>query len=182
MGDAMMRLRGNSGFTMLELLTVVAVLAIGAAVTAFSLNKMLPDLRLKAAVRDLKSDLNLAKLVAIRNNTFVSILFDTDNNNYTIFQDDGSGGGTADDFVRNGAEPLIKTVDIPKNVSMYDASFDGVGPKFQFNALGVSDAGTGHVYMSNNKGNYRGVTVVLSGKVQIQTSADGAEGNWKDVD
>lgn len=185
MGEAMTRIKRDSGFTILELTLAVVILSIGAAVSAFSLNQLLPDLRLKAAVRDLKSDLNMAKLVAVRNNTFVTALFDTVNDTYTIFRDDGGGViGNAGNFVQDAGEPTIKIVNIANrysSVNMYWATFSAGTPRLYFDGRGIVDGVGGSVRMRNSKNNFRRVTVSILGKSQIEVSDDGGV-NWVAVD
>ena len=150
MKDAMKILRNKAGFTIIELVMVTVILAIGAAVTTWSINLILPDLRLKAAVRDLKSDMNLARLRAVRENQVVTVLFDMANDSYTVFLDDGSGGATkAGDGKQDGTEPTIKTVSLPRNVMWLNVSFSG-HLYLRFNGLGRADD-WGHAWVVNGK-------------------------------
>jgi type IV fimbrial biogenesis protein FimT len=61
------------GFTMLELMVAVAVAAVLAAVAAPSLRDFGYESRLRARVGDLVSDLNFARLEAIKRNTRVLV-------------------------------------------------------------------------------------------------------------
>lgn len=180
MGNKMKRLKNDSGFTLTEMMIVVAVIAVGAAVGAFTFRAMMPDLRLKAAVRDLKSDLNSAKLLAVRNNTLVSVAFNPAADQYIVFQDDGAGGGVDGNGVQDGTETLFKTVNMPRNVDLINSVF-GAGTFAQFNSRGLSNVLAGRVSMTNTKNDFRGVSVSTVGKVQIQISTDGGA-NWVDVD
>jgi Tfp pilus assembly protein FimT len=164
---------------MIELLMVVVIIGIGAAVTTFSLNATLPDLRLKQAVRELKSDMALARLRAVRENSFVAMVFNTAANSYTIFVDDGAGGGSAGDYVIDPAETVIKSVTMPNNVTMYAAVFGAV-PRTRFNGRGFPGSPLGHVYLRNTKDSYWGVTLSRLGRVQVRKSTDHGV-NWFDV-
>jgi Tfp pilus assembly protein FimT len=145
---------------------VTVILAIGAAVTTWSISLILPDLRLKAAVRDLKSDMNLARLRAVKENQVVSVKFDLANKTYTVFLDDGS---------------TIKTVSLPKNVSWIKVTFSG--DILKFNSIG-RPLNLGSAGMVNTQPAYRGVTVNFTGIVTIKTSDDGSGDvdTWKSVD
>ncbi|MDD3951718.1 MAG: GspH/FimT family pseudopilin [Desulfobacterales bacterium] len=175
----MFKIKGNSGFTLVELIVVLAVIGIGSTLAMFSIHRMLPDLRLKAAARDLQSDLNQARLRAIRENSYVSVRFDTGGNEYVVFIDDGAGGITDGDMVLNGSETALKTVAMPKGVTMYAASFSGGVPRTRFDGRGIPNGLGGHVYMRNTGNNYRGISMTTIGKVTIQSSSNGS--TWTDI-
>ena len=173
-------IRKDSGVTLVELLTVIGILGIVAAISIPAYMSYLPDIRLKAAARDIKSDLGIAKIRAIRENKFVSVVFNTGNNSYTVFVDDGTGG-TAGDGNRTAGEVLVKSVPIPENVTMYEAGFSGGAGRTRFNGRGLPGGFIGHVYMRNTNNNYRGVALSIVGHVQIKTSSDNG-GSWQNVD
>ena len=56
----------NAGFTLIEVLIVIAIIGIAAGIGVPTFLKMLPNWRTKAATTDLFSNLQLAKLTAIR--------------------------------------------------------------------------------------------------------------------
>ena len=177
-------MRRQSGFTMLELIVVIAIIAIAAAVAIPSYLSWLPDIRLRSAVRSLKSDLGLAKQRAVRENGRVTVLFDIPNNQYTVFVDNGENpgaGGIADDWIPNGDEDVMKTVSIPVDVTMYAASFDLGLPRVRFDGRGLPNNAGGTVRMNNTKNNYRGITMSLVGLITIERSTD-AGGSWQDVE
>lgn len=171
---------GRSGFTIFELIVVLAIISLLMAVGIPTYSRMVPDMRLKAAVRDIKSDMELAKLRAIRENTNVAFVCNTGGNSYSLFVDNGSGGGTADNWVQDGTEQLIRSVEMPEGVNMYDASFSGGVPRCRFDGRGLPNGLGGHIYMKNTKNNYRGISLSLVGHVRIQESSNG--GSWTDVD
>lgn len=170
----------KDGFTLIEALVIIIVLGILAAVAIPSFSRYGPDMRLKGAVRDLKSAMELAKLKAIRENAFVALVFNTGTNSYTVFVDNGAGGGVANDWTQNGSEQVLTAVTIPSDVMMYDASFAGGAARVRFNSRGLPNGLGGHVYMKNANNNYRGIVLSMVGHVQIQKSTDG--GSWTDAD
>jgi len=170
----------KTGFTLVELVIVVALIGIVIGIAAPALQEYSIDINLKSAVRNLKSDMELSKLRAIRENSRVVMAFDTGNNSYQTFVDDGAGGGTAGNNIKDGSESVVKTVSIPGNVTMYEAGFPGGVPRFRFDGRGLPNGLGGHVYMKNTNDNYRGITLSMVGHIQIQTSTDG--GTWEDVD
>jgi len=176
----MKTIRGKTGFTLVELIIVTMLIGIVIGVAATALRDYSIDVSLKSTVRNLKSDMELSKLRAIRENTYVVMDFDISNNSYESFVDNGSGGGTAGNNIKDGTEATVTTVSVPVNITMYEASFPGGIARFRFDGRGLPNGLGGHVYMRNTNGNYRGAALSMVGHIQIQESTDG--GTWVDVD
>jgi prepilin-type N-terminal cleavage/methylation domain-containing protein len=103
----MKRIRGNAGFTKLELLVVISVIGITASLALPGFLNWLPAYRLKGAARDLYSNLQYAKSRAIRDRGECAVQFNASINGYQVV----SGGpdrlySTADDNV------VLKTVSL----------------------------------------------------------------------
>ena len=130
-------LRKNSGITALELATTIAIVAVIAALAMPPYLKWNQARKLQGAATNLTTDLEMAKVRAIRENAFVVVEFNTDS--YTIFVDNGEGGGTAADWSRNGSEILAQGRDLPAGVQIDTASlsFPLVNTKTRFNGRGI---------------------------------------------
>lgn len=78
--------RKEKGFSFIELMGVVAVIAILAAVSVPAIAHWLPDYRLRAAARGLYSNLQQAKLEATHSNGECAVYFDTAKASYQVVQ------------------------------------------------------------------------------------------------
>lgn len=113
-------LKAVKGFTVIELAVVMAVLAILVALAAPSFTSVFNNNRLTGNANELLSTLQSARIEAVRRNARVVFCRndapDTGNTcntgagawqGWMSFVDDGTGGGTARDGVRNGAEAVL---------------------------------------------------------------------------
>jgi type IV fimbrial biogenesis protein FimT len=127
----------ESGFTAFELTVTLAIMAVIAALTMPPYLKWLRTSRLQSAATNLKADLEMAKVLAIRENATVVVEFGA--NGYIIFVDNGEGGGTPADWNRNGTESIAQTRDLPAGVQIDtdSLSFPVVSDKTRFNSRGI---------------------------------------------
>ena len=173
----------SKGFTIIELMIAIGIIAIIAAVAVPNIIGWLPNYRLKSAARDLYSNFQKAKMEAAKRNESVVINFNPGTfqpggqiGSYQIFVDNGAGGGTANNGTRDGIEPiLVQTTTMPRNVSLYLANFSG-------NTTGYTSRGLpwnnrwGRVEIRNNNSRFYMTTLSSAGHVRLQMSSDGA--NW----
>jgi len=87
-----------------------------ATVTMPSFLSWLTAHRLRGASINLMADMEMAKIRAIRENTFVAVQFAADK--YRIFIDNGAGGGVAGDGDQTGSERLVIDRPFPAGVSI----------------------------------------------------------------
>ena len=94
--------KNNYGFTLVELMIGIAIIAILAATAIPAIKAWIPNYRLKAAGRNLFSTLQKVRLLAVKKNSTHAVLFDTAAGTYQILSDPGpngtwDGGGASDD-------------------------------------------------------------------------------------
>jgi type IV fimbrial biogenesis protein FimT len=177
------RCHRQAGLTLVELMIVIAVIAILAVSVAPSTIKSLPNYRAKASARDMISNFQKAKMEAVKRNTDVVITFitgayvpDGHVGSYTVFLDDGSGGGIAGDGIQNGAELVLAQVNMPKNVSLYNTTFPGNLTGFNPRGLPTSGVATYFALMRNNNSRHYRIALSPAGSIRLQMSSDGI--NW----
>lgn len=130
----------NFGFTLLELMVAIAIIAIVAAMALPSYLSYLPVKRVNGAVRQLFTEMNIAKMKAVSENNNFIIKFNSSDNSYSIYDDDGNDGADTGD--------LIKTVNIQANYPgiVYggngSANITFSGGKVTFKPTGLSNIGT----------------------------------------
>ncbi len=159
------------GFTLVQLLIVVSIIAILSAAAVPGLVNWLPAYRLSSAARDVLSALELARLAAIRENAGVAVTFTPANGSYLLWVDNGEGGGVANDFTPNGSERTVRAGQMPPSVAMTSAVF-GAGPKLGFNGMGLpfrqdGSPGGGSVVLTNSKGQARSIVLNIGGNARI---------------
>lgn len=129
--------RKNSGLTALELAATIAIVAVIAAMVMPPYLKWNRARRLEGAVVNLTSDLEMAKIRAIRENAFVVVAFGADS--YTMFIDTGNGAGGPPNWNRDADERQILNRKMPAGVQI-DAgslSFPTINDKMRFNGRGI---------------------------------------------
>lgn len=150
----------NSGFTLFELMVVIGIIAILSSFTIVNFIGWLPKYKLGSAARTMHASLQLARVAAVNKNSTVSMVFSPGTNSCLAFLDNGDGGGTADDGLRNGTEKLVRQFQLPAGVDFKESP-----TLLQFNNRGMPNAGSDVVV--ENKVLSKTVRLFLSGKSSI---------------
>jgi prepilin-type N-terminal cleavage/methylation domain-containing protein len=170
-------MRKNAGFTLIELVIAIAIIAILSAIAIPNFFSWRRNAQMRAAAEELLSAVQVTKLRAVKERTNCVVVFDTANDSYVAFVDNGAGGGIADNEVRDGTEAIIKQGNLPSTVDMYSASFSGGVPNLRFAGNGLPNR-FGSVRLQNSDNTiYRMVSISVTGFTKIRTSKDGV--NWK---
>ena len=157
----------NKGFSVLELVVALAIVAVLAGVALPSFIGWQRSNRLSGATTNLMADLEAAKMRAVRENSFVAVLFSTDR--YTIFIDNGAGGGVAGDWTRNGTEALVQERILPSGVAIHMADLTLANKRVRFSGRGLPlDVAAIETIPLENVVDRRNVSLTRLGNVRIQ--------------
>lgn len=163
------RRRAVSGFTLVELMVTVAVLAIVSAVAAPAMQGLIRANRLNTAASEMTAALQLARSEAIRRNSRVSVCASADSLTCTASADWSSWIVRGAANVADGAE-VIRVQAAPDDVEL-SGPVGGIvfAPSGQVQAQQVVAA---CIPTDNPDENVRQLTVLVSGSV-LSANADG---------
>jgi prepilin-type N-terminal cleavage/methylation domain-containing protein len=168
-------IKRQKGFSLVEMMVVVSVFIILAAIATPSFTGWLANYRLKVAASDVRSALQLAKSTALKENADVVIWFNTANNTYRAYLDNGvGGGGIPGNQTQDGSERTVKDGTLEGGVDMYSTSFSTWSNQTYFNSRGLADGGWGYVDLKSDSDKYRRITVWTTGHIKIFRSKDGS--------
>ncbi|MCD4688053.1 MAG: GspH/FimT family pseudopilin [Desulfuromonadaceae bacterium] len=167
----------NKGFTLIETLIVISIMAITLSMAYFMMGGKDARAQLKSNSRDIASHMKVARTGAIRDSQPWAIQFDSVNGRYLIYNDSGEAVGSED--WSDGDESIYRTVNLDGRVSYGSAqgmrtgatSLPGDGVSFSanrvvFNRNGTSESGT--VYLKSAAGDTFAVSsLATTGRVKI---------------
>ncbi len=149
--------RFPEGFSLLEIMVVVAVLALAAAIVVPNMLAWRTSLRLGSAVGELRTDLLSAKTLAAKENTTVTVQFYPSTGSYSIKHTNLDGNPV-----------VVKTAFLPPGVSIDqgDPEYSMGGSKTSFTSRGGADSGT--MVLTNSDGKKRKITISSLGKITLK--------------
>ena len=153
-------MRRCAGFTLLEAMVVIFLIAIVSTMVAPNLIARGNKARLNSAANSLKGDLELAKIKAAHINGPVAIQYSA--SDYEIFYDNS---GTR--YERDVGDELIRARSLPAGVKI---NLDKSAKKMDFKGRGTATAGT--IHLVNLKGLKKQVVVSAVGRIRIDNEQE----------
>jgi type IV fimbrial biogenesis protein FimT len=146
----------KKGVTMLELVVVLVIIAIGAVLAVPNLGAWLPNYRLRSATRDVASVLRTAQVKAVSNNLDYRVSFTEGTGSAGSYILERNSGGV---WTNDGVTQIL-----PNGITLA-TSFPN--ERVVFRPSSTTDFG-GTVTITNAKGSQRTITVLFStGKITI---------------
>lgn len=141
--------RQQAGFTLIEVMIVVAIVGIAAALTAPNVREWMARYDLKQSMSEIAGDLNLAKLVAMNRNRQATVTIQMAG---SLVQVSGTSGG----------QEIFGTRILPSRIN----ALPGGTATVSFSSLGLSTITAPQlIQVQNEKGLIYSLSVLPSGKV-----------------
>jgi len=163
-------MKKQDGFTIYELLTVMGIVAILAMIATPNMISWRNEIKLRGASNNLRADLQMAKLRALRDMTIVAVVFNV--NGYNIFLDNGAGGN-AGNWNPDANETIIRNRQLPAGIEIVlPTTFDSPNNRTRFDGRGFPDPATlsgmgltGTVTLQNLEGRQKLITLNRLGRI-----------------
>jgi prepilin-type N-terminal cleavage/methylation domain-containing protein len=177
----------RAGFSLLELVTVMAIALLLGALAFPQLNRYWQSYRLDSAAQTLTSNLELARYSAISKDVNVVVAFYPAAFYYESFEDK-NGNGT-----RDTGEVLLGSFPLPGKIEFKGAGLLGPpsspsGPvtdpitfsndRVVFNSQGKLNGGLGSIYLQNGMNDAAAISYNITGRMKTYRW-DKSSGSWK---
>lgn len=184
MGSSILTRKYEAGFTLLQLIIVVGILGILASIAIPQYSDWMPKYRLKSAAMDIYSNMQLARLMAIKSNKSYRLIFfaTTGNGSYIVRRPDGTIEKRIDfrDYDSSGTIGYGGGNAI-KNATKSGGSLPNDGISFNYNTATFNSRGTGssgYVYLENSRGTAYAIGTLSSGVIVLKKWIDSAN-EWR---
>lgn len=155
----------KKGVTLIELIVVMVIIAIGAVLMAPNISAWLPNYRLRSATRDIVSTMRTAQMKAVSLNTPHRVSFDIAANEY--LPQIRTTQGSPNDWAPTWTDARIQKLQqkLPSGVQITVVNFPGDNAEFNPN----STSSSGSITLLNPKNTVRKITLTSStGRIKIE--------------
>ena len=153
-------MRKQSGFSLIELMTAMAILTILVLISAPSAIEWMDNAKLSSATRDVLSIIQESRMHAIKENSMTELEFNNGTNTFVVRKLDRKIDPAEWDEVGH---------ELPAGMTL-DATF-GSGSTFKFNSRGLPNL-MGRVEITNQRGTTFKVVVSFTGSTRIERVAN----------
>lgn len=158
-GSRIENMKKQKGVTLIEALMVIIILMVVAAIAVPGFRKMAVNGNLKAAAKDIMSDVTRTREKAIsENKTDLSIVFDQTHNNYTV------------PILYSGNLETKSPANVAKDVSISSIDFGG-GSTLNFQTRGTiypASPANKALTLINGRGSTATITITTTGRIYVQ--------------
>jgi prepilin-type N-terminal cleavage/methylation domain-containing protein len=157
-------MRKDSGLTLIEVMVVIGIIAILAALAVPNFNNWIPKRRLSAASQDILSAMQYARSMALKDNASVGLLFDDVNDMYSVFVDNGAGAN-AGNAIQDGDEPTERSGQMPAGIDLVNTTL--TDDKVFFDSRGLLNNAGGIVNLRNTLNETKAIEIIRTGNSRI---------------
>lgn len=161
----------RKGFTLLEMMIAVVIIGVVVKIAIPNFQVWIINQRLRDDMSQIEMDIQTARMTAINRNVPVTVAFNQPAaSQYTVFIDDGTGGGTARDLAQNGTETTLIQRTLKTGITFSLVDFNG-GATLLFNPRGFRSSpstGNSNLELQTSQGKKYRVSVTLVGDVNVK--------------
>lgn len=143
-------MRQNRGYTLIEIMTVIAIIGISTSIVIPNVIGWLPKYRLRSGAEEIQSALQLARLSAVKQNTTATVNFNTINHT----------------FVATISGKTIKRGNMPSGITIDSITIPS--SQVRFDSRGLANTWIGNIVVKNNAGKTKTISVNIVGNSKIQ--------------
>jgi len=152
-------IRKKNGFTTLELMVTISIIAILTAIAVPSYIAWLPGYRLRSAANDVHVAIQMARLRAVKENGKTGVSYSDGSGksgNFRVFVDNNRNN------VYDSNDNIVKYGEMPGGVQLTASMSQSI-----FDARGLVTSGAGTVTLSGDAGVTKSITISTTGNVRI---------------